>query len=415
MASPASRREFRFRTYTTFRDSFSNAANGNLNALDGTAYKTRLTEYDPSGLVQENFPDETLRTRFHVQGTSINGLRKGTFTGTMYFGGAWSNISATPEELLMKITCGGQALPTTARTGAIQGTDSTTTSINVATINTRIVVGQGVFIGAKGDGRGNGEFKPVNALAADGNIATLAIACKAAPSSGDAVVYSSTTYPDEDATQELAECIAIGHGTADQRQMVNCVPTFTISGYSPGETPKIQFDFQASDHQWVDTNERTTLTPTRLPRGQEPAYGRGVGMIQIGDFGSPTRNVEKAGDITFEPGLSFEEIPEPTGLNGIGGYLHMPGTPTMEMTLLVDEDYGLVADHNAQTAKTIIVQLGHAQGAMCAIEIPKCYLDKMPESAALNNLQGMKIMVHGDEPLTTGTDLQKAVFRIHKG
>jgi hypothetical protein len=412
MASPDKIRELRIRRYTAFRDSFSNSANGNMNALNGTATKLRVTEYDPSGLVQENFPDETLRTRFHAQGSSINGLRKGTFSATMYYGGGWANVGATPEEDLLKVTCGGQALPTTARSGVIQGSDSTTTSLNVASINTRLVVGQAVLVGAKGDGRGNGEVKPVNAVS--GNLATLAIACIAAPTAGDAVVYSSTTYPDEDAAQQYVEALAIGHGTADQRQAINCVPTFSITGFSPGEVPKVAFEFQCSDHRWVPVSERSSLTKTKLPEGQEPAYSRGVGMIQIGDFGQPARNVEKAGDITFEPGMTFEEIPEPTGLNGIGGYLQMPGVPTMEATLLVDEDFGLVADHDAQTAKTVVVQLGHAQGACAAIEIPKCYLDKMPESASLGNLQGMKIMVHGDEAYVDGNDLRSAVFRIHK-
>jgi hypothetical protein len=138
-------------------------------------------------------------------------------------------------------------------------------------------------------------------------------------------------------------------------------------------------------------------------------------MIQIADFGADSRAVFKAGDITFNPGLSFEEIPEPTGLNGIGGYLHMPGVPTLELTALVDEDYGFVADHNAQTGKTVVLQMGHAQGACSAIEIRRCYLDKMPESAALGNLQGMKLMFHGDEEFAAGaTDLLRAVFKIHK-
>ena len=226
MASPTAIREIRVRTYTTFTESFSNAAAGAMNALDGTTDKLRVTEYDPSGLVQENFPDETLRTRFHAQGSSINGLSKGTFTHSMYFGGAWANVDATPEEALLKVACGNQALPSTARTGTA-GANSTTTSLNVASIDARIVAGQAVLIGVKGDGRGGGEVKPVNAVS--GDLATLAIATAVAAAEGDAVVYSSTTYPDEDATQQYIEMLAIGHGTADQRQALNCVPTFSIS------------------------------------------------------------------------------------------------------------------------------------------------------------------------------------------
>jgi len=412
MASPSSIRDFRFLTGTTFNKTFTNAASSSWNCIDDTATKLRITEYDPSGLQQENFQDESLRTRFFGKASSINGLRKGSYKISTYCGGAWTNIDYTPEENLMNVAAGGLAMPLVSRT-AVCGANCTSTVLNIADLDTLVVAGQGVLVGAVGDGRGGGEVRSFNSIAS--TLGTMGVALAVAPNAGDAVVFSSTIYPDQDSTQQYVDSLVIGHGTADQRQTVGGVPLFSITNMGPSAAPKTEFEVKIADHQWVTTaGDKSTLTSSKDPVGQEPAFERAIGMVHLGDNNSSTRTVVKCGDITFNTGMTYEEIPDFGGVNGLGGWQKMPGVPILEMTLLIDEDAGVMADFNAQTAKHVIVQMGHAAGACCAIEMQEAYIDKLPESVNLGNLQGMKLVMHGEEEYSATSDILSACWRVHK-
>jgi hypothetical protein len=227
-------------------------------------------------------------------------------------------------------------------------------------------------------------------------------------------VVSDTAYLDEDATQQYVDTLGIGHATADQRQTIGGTGTFTVTGMGPGELPKLEIELLVADHKYVAANERTSLTPGTGPQSGGVPYERGIGLVHVGDHGDSTRTARKCGSLVFSSaGLTYEEQPEPSGVNGLGGFQHMPGVPTVECTLLYDEDFGLIADWNSQTAKTVIFQLGHLVSGCFALELPKAYLDALPVPEALNNLSGLKLMMHGTEDYVASNDLRSSAVRIH--
>jgi hypothetical protein len=411
MASPQSLRELRFLVGTTFNTTFTNAASLSWNAVDATAHKVRVTEYDDSGLVQEGIEDETLQTRMHAKPAAVEGLRKGTLKISTYAGAAYSNLAVPPEMNIVRAMMGGLQLTTNARSSTIS-TGSTTTNINVTSADTYVVAGQMCLVGVKGDGRGGGECLPINSVGT--NFVETAVACAVAPNTGDAITFSDTAYLDEDAAQQYIDTLGIGHATADQRQTIGGTGTFTVTGMGPGELPKLEIELLVADHQYVAIGDRSSLTPGTGPQSGGVPYERGIGRVHIGDYNDSTRTARKCGSLVFSSaGVVNEEQPSPSGVNGLDGWQHMPGVPTVECTLLFDEDFGLIADWEGQTAKTVIFQLGHLAAGCVAIELPYALLDALPVPEALNNLSGLKLMMHGTEDYVASNDLRSSPVRIH--
>jgi len=333
----------------------------------------------------------------------------------LYADGAYANIATTPSADLMSAAVGAVASPTVARTNTLEASASHST-VNIICVGAGTVAqnGMAVLCGKRNDGRGNGELKVMNHVSTD--AIGLAQALNAPMAVSDVIVYSTTTYLDEDATQQYVDHVAVGKGTADQRQSIGGAAMLTgITAMAPGETPKLDLEVFPSDHQWVPStgSQRTTMSKGTAPQGQNPSQG-GIGMCHIGDYGTSTRTVVKCADLTVTPNVSHEAAPEFTGPNGIGGWCKIPGVVTGEATLLIDEDFGLVADWEAKTEKTIIFQMGHTPGRTFGVEYVKCTLDALPQRVAVGNLTGMKITFHGDEAYVSGSAILSSSLRIHQ-
>lgn len=410
MPSPSSIREVRAIVSTTFKTTMLNAGeDGPWNVSSPEVHKIRPTAVDTSGLTQSGITDETLQTRMHAMPPMIAGLAKGTTKVTCYAGGAYSNTETPPEWNIASACAGGIAVPTTRSDAATAAVSSTNVGVlGVGALGVRR--GMAVLCGVRGDGKGSGEVKPINAVTTD-NL-ELSISTIGPVDSGDNVVFSTTIYPDEDAVQKYVDLLMLGHAEADQIQAIGAAGPFTFSGMSIGELPKIDFDLAAVDWQYQPPGSRASLQYGEPAQGGNPAFDRGVGLLHIGDRNSTDRTSYKISDFTFDPGLSYEEIPDINGVNGAGGHQHMPGIPRMEFTILSGEDDGLLDDF-PDTEKSAMVQFGHTPTKCIAFEMQKCYVMEKPQRVEINNLTGWRIMLQGNEEYVPGDDLQSAVWRIH--
>jgi|2_EtaG_2_1085320.scaffolds.fasta_scaffold00983_10 hypothetical protein len=405
--SPSALRELRYRSSSALKTSFQNAAAAYWNT--DNAEKLEITAYDASGLVQEGLEDITLQTRKHSKGSPTVGLAKGSLKFSTYLQGADSGIDIGPGSQLLNVLMGNLQATATARTATV-GANSTTTNINITGVNGYVVAGQAALCGVRNDGKGMGEVKPINAVGTD--WIGLSIATNAALASGDTVAFSDTAYFDEDQAQEYLEVTSIGHATADQRQ-AHGAGIFALT-MGQGERPSIDVDVAVADHRHVPTLERSSFTSGTNPSGNDPAFSGAIGLIHIGDHGDSTRTQRMGGDITFDPGLVLQEKMDPAGPSGVGEYVKMPSVPSLELSLYYDEDMdGLASDYNSATAKTALIQMGHVQGKCVAIELPKCYLDNLPDDGDLNGLMAVKVTLHGDEDFIDGSDIRSAAGRIH--
>jgi hypothetical protein len=413
MASPHAIREVRLKHSTTFGTSFLNAAAalGNWLVSNTSIKKIRPIVFDDSGLTQEGVQDPTLQQYLFTDPAPIVGLRKGTCKISVYLGGAYANLDVNPEAELMNCFMGGCQSPSNARSTTVATSGSGTVNIACASANTYCGAGMMALIGTRGDGGADGLAYPIAGVAAE--YFNVGVACPAAPASGAPIVFGTTVYVQESAAQQYIDGLFIGHATADQRQMIGAMGTVDVTGIMPGENPKIDMTFSPGDHRYVPANERAALTPATAMQGGNPPQDKGLGMFHLGDFGSTTMQRVKAGGFNLTTGITYEAIPDPNGVNGIGGFQKIKGRPSLEATVLMDEDMlGLAADFDANAqAKKIILQLGHQATKCVAIHYPKGHQDHLPVPAVLNNLAAVKVKIHADKPAQTD-DLAGSPFTI---
>jgi len=410
MASPSSIREVRAIVSSTFATVHANAATDSWALTNDSVHKLRVIAADVSGLEQPGIEDETLQTRFHAKPKMIEGLAKGSLKLTTYAGGAYANVQVGPEWTLAAAAAGGIQDVTNARNAAA-GAAVSTVNIAIGSVNTYVVAGQAVLVGVRGDGRGGGEVKPVNAVSED-HIG-LAVATAGAATTDDTVTFSTTVYPDEDATQQYIDALVVGHAAADQVQTIGGAATFTVGGLGIGELPTLEFDVACADWQYAPSGARATISHCTTPKGGSPSFHRGTGVMHVGDYGSSTRTAYKVTDVSFDPGLVYEEVPSPSGgINGVAAFQHMPGSPTLECTILTAEDDGVLDDF-PDTEKAVLLQFGSTATKCIALELPRCYLTARPQRVEVNNLTGWKLAFRGTEECVAGNDLRSAAWRIH--
>lgn len=409
----SSLRELRLRFLdATFSETFTNAASTTWNT--DNSHKIRTVSIDDSGLSQEGIEDETLETRMYRKRANHPGLRKGTLKFDMYVDGAPSGTGQGVVGGLFEVAMGAVVNPTNARSSTVNGT-STTTNIQLVSADTYCEPGQAVLIGAKGDGKGGGEVKIVTAVSALG--ASYYPACAGIPVTGDTVVFSSTAFLDEDAAQNYVDSLLIGDDSADQRQTVGGATTFSLEGLAAGELPKASFEITAADHQYVEASgDRAAFNHDAAAAGSNPAHDRAIGLTHLGDAQATARTSRKVAGITITPNLVVLEHPEPGGVNGIGAYERAPGVPEIEMSLLHDQDMpGLAQDYNTGTAKSCILQYGHAATKTFAVDFPNCYVADLPTRDDEDGLTVSKIKLRANEDYSAGnTDLNRSAMRIHR-
>lgn len=405
MASPKALRELRYLSGTTRNTTYTAADDAAW--APGTATKLRPMDFDDSGLVMGSEADTTHQQRFYSRPANIATTRGGSFSFSTYFGAAESDATANPVATLLSKIMGGIELPTTRSYTLDSSGVHTTTRLYATGINSDAVIGQGVLV--------NGEARSITATAS--NYVDLNMALSAAPSDDDVATLATTVYLDEDATQEYLDFLAIGHATADQRQMLACQCTgLEVQGLGVGELPKLSYTMSVNDWQWVPSGDRDQMEPTSASQGNDPPVNRGLGGLFFGDYGVTTRAAVKGTIGGVSNLIAYQDVPDHTGANGIGGWQKMPMGDGIQasFSLLFDEDMGgLHDDFVNQTAKQFIFQMGSTAQKCAAIELQRCYLAAAPVSTEVNGLQGVEISVTGDEGSTTTSDLTRAALRVH--
>lgn len=353
--------------------------------------------------------DPTIRSRMYGLGAEIATLRKAAPKFKMFLGVGSSDTTPNVEALMLQTVMGGLASPG-AKTGAADA-ESTTTKVKDA--STPAAKGTAVLLGTRGDARGNGEVRLISAK--DTGDFDLQMATADAVSAADAIVFSHTAYLDENATQLYVDLLHLGKEAVDQIQMIGGIGGANITQIGAGELPSIEFNLQMADWQIVPADQRATLEQATANQGGKPPISKGQGGFFWGDAASTTRSAVKAGDISINLGVTFVPIPDPNGINGIGGWQRVVGKPTLEFTMFMADDYlGLHDDFTAGTAKQAIIQFGHTAQGCAAITFPKLYLNKEPRRVGFGALTGVRVSCHAEENYTAGcTDLDASAVAVH--
>lgn len=411
MANPNAIRELRLiNTGTTFNTQHvsANAAAWNIT----NTVQLRIQSWDATDLKYESQPDGTLQSRLHGAPYHIPTLRKGGVKFKCYLPTADNAVTIDPVANVLSAIMGGTVIAPTSRT-LLCGTGSNATHINMQTAH-GISNGMAILFGVKGDGAGGGEVRSILSTV-NANTVILNMALQAAPVDGSLAVCSHTIFLDEDQAQTYFDGLAIGKETDDAQQFVGAMGPFKISGTGPGDLPSVDIELQCADWQFVQGITRSGT----VPAGNKPPTNRGLGGFFVGDSQTTVapvaRGVMKVADIDIDPGLKYEALPDPNGVNGIGGWVRMQSSPSLKFSSIYSEDMpGLYNDWTTPTAKQIIVQFGAAQQGCCAVEFQRYWLNTSPVPKAIGGLAGVEIDGHGDEgQANTNGDRERSSIRIH--
>jgi hypothetical protein len=260
---------------------------------------------------------------------------------------------------------------------------------------------------------------------------TLSMALPGAPLGGgsDDLVFSSTLYMDYTSSQKYVDLLAIGQSAEDQVQAIGGIGGFSLNNLEPGQGPRVSFDLQFADWQEVPSADRDQLEPGTAPTGKNPAVDRGLGGFWIADAGSAQALAAfKISDLSITPGVTFEQVPDRNGVNGIGGWQRVVSDPEMSFKIMLeggaDPLPGFLNDFADTTttpgdsgvAKQVLVQFGATQGKTVLAEMPRAKFRGVPVRDPAGNIMAVSCTVVGTTPDhadTTALKLLNSPLKLH--
>jgi hypothetical protein len=345
----------------------------------GETTTTTATRLRPWGTVTYDLSHpaqkpEILRNRPHEGAPYVRMPMAGTVAfdvplpgmGSTTAGAVPSSDVATLLGLVFGTVANGLATGTTATGG--------TAAAPTLTAATGITAGALVKVGAKGDGRGDGQFVAVSTHAA--STANLLTALPAAPNNGDVVYASKMIYESSTpGTYETISSVRILFITAQQAYLCHgCYPTAAEFSVNVGEIPRVRLTYAVS---WWEP--RTATLPSAVAvQDHSPAPVAG-GSLFLNAVGTATRSTVVARSVAFSVALS--NLGEP----GVGGYdehqlmvgaSRSPSTVSFE--LVVDSEaagtdtYGALFDvsENSRTNWHALYTMTTGDGRATALYLP---------------------------------------------
>ena len=401
-------KELRMLIGETFNTTFTDADAAGWAA--DTAYKLGAVEVDASGVRHEGIVSEVIQGRLAGAPKNILGLKTGSIKVGMYAGRGSADTTAPMMATILQAVIGGLTSPD-PKTDLCEA-DCTTTTIKATAHGN--VVGQCVLVGVRGDARGNGEVRRIATV--DTNEYTLDMALSAAPNEGDAIVNSHTAYLDATQAQKYMDLLCIGYTAANQWQAIGCNGPFSIEGLGIGEIPRLVFDLMFGDYQRVGAGELDQLEPSQASLGLDAPANKALGGFFVQNYGVTTRATFDGGEFSIDPAVMYEPVEDRNGVNGRGGLRKTGIRPAIEFVTHFSTDMpGLKDDWEAGTAKQLLWQFGCTAQNCFAISVPKFYLDEAPVDNPINNLEGVKIVGHAEEPTVSSpaVELESASISFH--
>jgi hypothetical protein len=386
--------------------------------VDTTAtYKLHLREpVDCSGMEQKKIPDNTVSVYRGEPGDWILGTFEPTFTTKLALPGHGSSTSGSVTISALETLLGlvfGNAVVTADGSTLTGGTANKPTTTDSGTLDD----GDLCFIGALGDGDGEGQCYPV----ADHTTTTLTLLVdlQAAPANG-AVRYGGTTiYPHSSATNTDYTGIRMAVRTANTQYLVHgCFPTaVALSGLNPGEVPMIDITWKGA---WFEYKS-ATLGSAVSSDTHNPAVNA-AGSLVVNPVGtttnsSTTRRIYR--DLTIEIDLGTIECRGPGGYNK---YQDIVGAKRGQDSCKVSwSEYAeattttpyLPGLGTGTSRLHAMLTLSTADGSRVAMYFPSLRVMNVPRQIDIGGLNGYRIECMAGVGPTTTSALTLSKWRLH--
>lgn len=368
---------------------------------------------DTSGIVHEMVdPQRTVQYRGDV-GDWIRGTHNATFKTKSYLTGHGSvttgAITISSYETLLGYVF-GNAVTTATGSTLTGGTVNIPTTTDSATLDP----GDLCFIGALGDGDGNGQCYAVSTHSTT-NL-TLLTNLQGAPLNG-AVRYGGTTiYPNSSPTQTSVTTVRMQLATANLQYLCHgCHPTaVTISGLNPKEVPTIEITWQAAWYEYKASTFPSTVTGDSY----NPASNAG-GSLFVNDVGTATSALRTYRNFTIEYNPGIISLRGPGGVNAYQDIVGcVRGMDSCTVSWTEDADAAttspvLPLQAIAGTRKHALLTLSTADGSRVAFYWPSLRPQVIPAQEAEQDLNRLRAKYAAGVGPTNTSALTLSKMRMH--
>lgn len=379
-----------------------------------------LDEVDVSSLVQTKIPAARTVQRLQDGTMPIRGVMGGSFRLRLWLAGHGSSTSGatatTDLARLLGYVIGNTAVASSSGT-AISGGASTTTNLTVSAA-TGFSAGSIGFLGALGDGRGNGQAFVVSSHAA--SAIALLNAMGGAAAAADVVYSSEMIFPFEDPAAATVSGLRFHLATANQQYVAHGCTASSVSftGLAPGDTPAVEIVFEVA--WWEPVASTFPVATTQDVFNPAPIA---AGSLFLQATGTTTRATYSIRDfkLTYTLGIARKRGPE--GVNAFQDVIDAARIPSQIMVeIAVDAQTASTSptwpgrwDSDTQFYHLLYSCNGAASGKQLAIYCPRlCMSDEKPTQvgAALNQ-ERLKFQAYTGG--TTTTDLTASAIRFALG
>jgi hypothetical protein len=374
----------------------------------------------PIGMVdfQPSFPSQEvdiLRQYPHEGVAPTRMPMGGSFSFTQNLTGLGATAASTAPASAL-VTLLGKVFGQTT-TGLSTGTTASagTSSITTAAAS-GITRGGPVHIGAKGDGRGDGQW--VVGTTHTSNTYTSLVALPAAASGTDTVFCSRVIYESSTpGTYETITSARFRFQSAQQQYLAHgCYPTAAEFSLSPGAVPTVRLTYAIA---WWELDNETFPDATAVQDyGAAPIAG---GSLFMNAVGTATRVTYPARSVSFS--VALNNMGEP----GVGGYdehqliqgcSRGPSKALFEITLdslaAGTNTYGDLFDtsENARVNRHVMYSMSVVDGRALCLYLPNLALTEHPIQTDDGGLLRQPLRFRADRGTDTTSDLSSSPWRI---
>lgn len=380
-------------------------------------YKFHLREpVDTSGIEQKMIASNTVSAYRGEPGDWIKGTFEPTFTTKLALPGHGSAttgaITITALETLLGIVF-GNAVTTATGSTLTGGTANIPTTTDSGTLDP----GDLCFIGALGDGDGEGQCYPIATHSAQ-NL-TLLVDLQGAAANG-AVRYGGTTiYPHSAATSTDYTGIRMAIASANTQYLVHgCFPmSVSISGFNPGELPMLDITWKGAWYEYKSSTFPSVVASDTFNPAATAAGSFVVNTVGVSTNSSTTRRIYR--DMSVEIDLGTIECRGPGGFNAYQDIIQAKRgqdsckVSWSEYAEATTTTPALPGFGTAGARKHGMLTLSTADGSRVAMYWPSLRVMNVPRQISIGGINGYRIECMAGVGPTTTSALTLSKWRLH--
>lgn len=364
----------------------------------------------------ERIRDPANRSRSSAEGLSHLGPRSAMIEFTIYvpthFNPTTGALTSTFSHKLLADGLGGN------NTSQVGGTVGTVTDAKQWTLGGgAVAVAGGVQrVGAKGDGRGDGQPVVVDNAA----TATYLNALPAAPTTGDVIYSAMMAYHDESVASSLTtKRFLLGHTPSGcQYHFRGCQLAGVSFNYQLERMPTMTLTYQCA--YYVEASFSIPSSTAIENHDCAPFEG---GSMFINDFGTTTRNTIDAAEVNLSLELGLAAKNSTSGAlypdQVITGYTRTGCKPTLSVLIPWSTTYSTWWEtiNSSIARKHILLSLTTGTGGRDAgFYMPYVHpIGPRPTIDEWNSLVYQRVTFLGSESTTTSTELTRSAIRFYAG